>query len=230
MEILLIAIVVTLGLLFNIWLIKKAFGFGNGSSGDSVKHKAKASVDIEKQIADLGNIGIHLNKGVTFEDLYLSFSKETYEDDPYVLLLSMMGSEIEAEPWGRHFSDDVWYLDYECIEGDGSYTRIVENLARIAGMMDRIHDLSDKVDLKVAHANLSFTLDGKRHEFSPLIDNDWADAETVSTLTKLFEATVDDGRKFWASDEGQANSFVFLNDADANQLNLVVPLLVKRFT
>ena len=66
-----------------------------------------AFVPLERQLEELRSCGITMLPERTLNELLLSFGREEYEGDPYQVLLTRLGGEVEAEPWGRRFSDDV---------------------------------------------------------------------------------------------------------------------------
>ena len=137
---------------------------------------------------------------------------------PYNLLLVMYGFEIEREPFGRRFSDCAWSLDMECIDGPGSYVRVVNELAGLAGG-GLIRDVSDDIDFRRASGSVSYTIAGKRKTLPVRIDNDWADPEMVAAiLSDLMEAT-NDGRRFHGVENGQATTYFFIREDVAARVN-----------
>ncbi len=75
---------------------------------------------LEDQIETLASLGITLNEGITIDDLLYSFDRVEYENEPYDLILFMLGIKVEREPWGRSFCSHAWNLDMECIAGNGT--------------------------------------------------------------------------------------------------------------
>ena len=171
---------------------------------------------LEDQIKKLREIGLTLNKGVTVNDLLLSFSREEFEETPFDLILFAYGSEIEEKPWGRYFCDRAWNFDVEAIEDNGSYVEIVKQFHRITGKSKRIEGLQDRVDIEGSHAYLQYTLDGVERTFQPVVDSDWADPQVI-------ESIMDDLREsdhnFYPKDNGQASVWFYLTKSEANKLN-----------
>ncbi len=176
-------------------------------------------VAIEKQLAALAAIGIRLNRDVMIDDLLLSFPREDYERTSYDLLLFSLGSEVEAEPWGRHISDDAWNFDLECVEGPGSYGRIVENLLRLAKQPNLITQIVDEITPGAATGELHYTLKDRSRSLEVEIRDDWADGLTVAIIMGEIADAIGDGRTFWGIDNGQASILFFLSDDQAAQLN-----------
>lgn len=62
------------------------------------------------------------------------FSRNEYEEDPYNLLLLTLGGEVEVNGEFINVSEEIWYLDTECIEDHGDYARIIirlENMTKL---------------------------------------------------------------------------------------------------
>ena len=187
--------------------IKRIF---SGSNENSESER----VSLEEQLAELEKCGVRLNEGISIDDLLYSFDREEYEENPYNTILYVVGFEVEREPWGRYFSDNAWDFDVECIEDNGDYERIVRNFARITGSTNRITDLEDSVDHEDA-IWLKYKIDGQERKFDIPIDNDWADADTVSEIMEDVEI---DGKDFYAVDNGQATVWFYLDNSSAKRL------------
>jgi len=181
-------------------------------------------VTLEQQLETLAQLDLPLNDGVTVDDLLYSWDREEYENQPYDTILFMLGSEVEREPWGRHVCDRAWNFDVECVEGTGSYVTIVRNLCRVAGMPDLITDLEDFVDIENETAWLKYTIDGKQRRHTIVVDNDWADSETVS---KVMEDIERDENRFYAKDNGQASIWFYLDSSTADKLNALTGNALK---
>ncbi len=90
------------------------------------------SITLEEQYKTVSLCGVKLRPGITVEHLLASSDRENYEEEPYSLLLTFMGRELETEPF-EFASNDIWCLDMQSIEVDGDYVRIAERLRNIAG-------------------------------------------------------------------------------------------------
>lgn len=176
------------------------------------------TITLEQQIDDLAGAGLTFNAGVGIDDLLTSFSRSQFEGDPYRLLLVMHGFEIEREPFGRPFSDQAWDFDLECIEGPGSYMRIVNELARLAGP-GLVKDVSDAVDMSAASGSFSYTVAGVRKTVPFEINNDWADFGAAETVMSDIAAAANDGRRFFGADNGQALTIFFISEDVAARVN-----------
>jgi len=177
-------------------------------------------VPLEMQIAALADAGLAMNAGVTVDDLLHSFPREEYEIGPWRCLLFMLGSEIDAPPEGRRICDVALDLDFECITGPGSYLQIVRELARIAGVENRLESLSDRLDQSASAGEVSYLIDGAAHIVPVRIDSDWADPQAVTRILHDL-AAAGDGRGFWGADNGQGLVVFFLTEEAASRVNAV---------
>jgi hypothetical protein len=174
---------------------------------------------LERQIAEFEAAGLKLNPGITLAGLLHSYPASEYAGDPYRLLLFMYGSEVEQEPWGRRICDAVLNFDYECIDGEGSYVRIAEDFARLAGVRDLLNDLRDDADLARETGTLTYSARGELRTVPFRIDNDWADPKAVQAILSDMQHLAGDGRTFWGSDNGQSVILVFVDKPTSTRLN-----------
>lgn len=177
----------------------------------------------------LAGLGINLSTDVTIDDVLYSFSREQYETDPYSLLLFVYGIEIEREPWGRNFSKDVWNFDYEGVVEQGSYEFIVNRLTGLTGNSRVMVNVKDNLDLEQTHSTIEYTIAEEQKTIETLNDGDWADHSAILTIARDLESAVNDGRMFWAIDNGQAKILLFVTDQAADQLNGYKEGLVEPF-
>ena len=142
------------------------------------------SIRIEEQLKTLAGCGISLRPGITVGHLLASFDKESYEAEPYALVLADMGGELEVEPF-EFASDNVWHFDTECIEGPGSYVRIAQRMRELAGGALPLEHIEDHVDEEKGEAWLSFKLDGEDYKWTAAVEDDWVDPNIMSQFAEL---------------------------------------------
>lgn len=171
---------------------------------------------LEQQLSALSELGLKLNDGVTVEDLLYSFDREQYENEPFDLILFVLGIEVERQPWGRWISSSAWNLDMECIVATGDYVRIVQRLCDIAGQSNLITNIEDFVDLESGKAWLKYSVDGQPRNYTVTVNDDWADPDTISRIMSDIER---DGFRFYAKDNGQASIWYYLDSDTALKLN-----------
>jgi hypothetical protein len=171
---------------------------------------------LEQQLGKLSDLGLHMNKGITVDDLLYSFPREEYEKEPFDVLLFMFGIEVEREPWGRRICDKVWNFDTECIVQTGDYVRIVKELCALTDEPSFLTNVQDYVNLEQGEAWLKYTINGREQTWSVEVNNDWAD---TLTLTYVMSDLEHDGKRFYALDNGQAMILFYLNAAQVAALN-----------
>lgn len=174
------------------------------------------TITLEAQLKTLDGLGLSLNQGVTIDDLLYSFGREAYEDEPFDLVLFILGAQVEREPWGRDFSDHVWHFDTECIVDTGDYVTIAQKLCALSGVPHRLQDLVDCVDHGANEAWIKYRVDGKERHWKIDLMDDWADMLTISYLIDDIEQ---DGKRFYFKDNGQARLMFYLDEDTATQLN-----------
>ena len=190
--------------------------FGCNYAPKTLPPTPESKMTLEQQLETLAELGLELNDGITVDDLLYSWDRDEYENEPFDTILFMLGSEVEREPWGRNICDKAWNFDVECIEGNGSYVAIVKNLCRVSGTPELITDIEDSVDIENGNAWLKYTIDGKQRYYTVVVDNDWADPETVGAVMDDIER---DGKRFYAKDNGQASIWFYLDESTADRLN-----------
>ncbi|MBT8142907.1 MAG: hypothetical protein HKN88_10435 [Gammaproteobacteria bacterium] len=172
------------------------------------KKKPIAPIPLEQQLETLASLGVTFEPGITIEDLLYSFPREEYEKDPYDMVLSMLGSEVESEPWGRAFSSNVWNCDFERIYDHGDYVEIVEKLSTLAGMSDSVSELEDHIDFDKDNAWLKFKINGNEKHYKIKINNDWIDPDVMTALLADFE---NGENQFYEINLGQASLYFYFN-------------------
>ena len=172
---------------------------------------------LEDLLGKLRSCGIAMLPGRTTAELLASFPREELEKEP-MLLVTKLGGEVEAEPWGRRFSDNLWHFDTECIEGHGAYVNIAEHMATIAGPALPLTEIRDYVDVEHGKAWLKFNLDGTVYHWDAKVDDDWVDPSILSRFADLLRSR--EGRvRFTYLDLGGQNCI--LGAADAQQLECI---------
>ena len=171
---------------------------------------------LEDQLEKLSSLGLKLDDGITIDDLLYSYPREDYESDPFGLILLMLGSEVEREPWGRSICSRAWDLDMECILSAEDYVRIAKRFCLVAGREGALADIQCSLDFRSNIGWLEYSIDGARRRLSVRIDNDWADPEVIADVLSDLER---DGKEFFSKDNGQAAVYFYLDEASALELN-----------
>lgn len=156
---------------------------------------ASAVPTLEEQLATLVRCGVRLRSKDVVDSVLGDWSREQIEAEPYELLLVALGNEEQP------LAENIWHFDTECIEDHGAYVRIATALRDMAGGDLPLTEVDDSVDIEAGEARLSFSLDGKRHEWNCEVDADWVDATILSKFANLL-ATRRTGRRFTYLDLG----------------------------
>lgn len=186
-------------------------------------------IPLETQIDALKDAGLLLAPDRRIDELLISWTREQYETDPYGLILFMYGSDVEAEPWERGFCERAWNFDMECLVETGDYVHAIKNIVRITGQPNLATNMSDTFRIDADACEIRYTIDGRERVLKAKIDNDWADPEAVVAFARDIEVTIGDGRRFWASDNGQASILFFLTDAEASKVNALRKDVLARY-
>jgi len=144
-------------------------------------------MSLEEQLGVLAECGIVLRPGFTVDHILESFPREDYEEDPFKFLLLTMGSELEREPF-EPLSNDVWYVDTECIEDHGHYVAVAQRMRALAAGDLPLEKIEDYVDLEEGVAWLQFVLDGKTTKWDAEVNDDWLDPTILSRFAELLAA------------------------------------------
>ena len=173
-------------------------------------------MELESQLAKLAESGIVLNPGITIEDLLRSEDREAFTANPFMLLLFLLGGEVERQPWGRRICNRVWSFDIECIANTGDYVRIVRQLCLLTGNEDRLTEIVDCIDLEDGECWLEYTIGDKRRHWTIEVNDDWAD---MLALSYVMEDIQGDGCQFYAIDSSEAMIILYLDRSTAEKLS-----------
>ncbi|PYE50043.1 hypothetical protein HUB98_28660 [Paenibacillus barcinonensis] len=167
------------------------------------KKSKETKISLENQIEALKDIGISFttdDDGVVKELLH-HFDRETYEDDFYSLLLSMIGSDLVDENDNEvRLSKDVWSFDTECVENEEIYSSIINELVSLTRGKLQIQQVKSHVDFDNEDAKVSFILDDQKYEWEIHFEDDWID---FNLLRKIGELAIRSDKE---------NYFIYFND------------------
>lgn len=157
---------------------------------------------LEQQLDNLACCGVHLKPEFSVDTLLESFDREKYEERPYLGVVIRLGGELEHEPF-TSLSDSLWQLDTECIEEDGSYTRIAERMRDLAQGDLPIRNIRDHVDIENGDAWVAFELDDNTIEWHARVNHDWIDPEILSHFCALLASRNSSRRYTYLDLKGQ---------------------------
>jgi hypothetical protein len=163
------------------------------------KKKKENDIDLKKQLEVLVKLGISLNPEVTVHNLLKEMKFGKFVSNDYLSLLIVMGCEFQNfDNICINFSNNIWYLDTECIEDNGDYIRVVERLIAMANGELKINNLNDYIDIENKEAKVYFELNEKLYNWELVVDDDWLDMNIFSKFNDLLSELNSD-KKFYVS-------------------------------
>jgi hypothetical protein len=139
---------------------------------------------IEEKLAALAECGFRLKGQFGVSDLVESWGREALDKPGFDLALVCLGMTEEQPPWTPH-CDNLWHFDTECIEGSGSYVRIVERMAEMAQGSLPLSDIEDHVDMDGGKGWLRFKCRGESIHIPCTVDSDWVDTSVFGNFVDL---------------------------------------------
>jgi len=171
---------------------------------------------IEEQLATLVRCGVRLEDPEPLPAILEEWTREQLEAEPFGLLLLALGNADAP------LATNLWHFDTECIEDHGAYATIASRLQLMAGDDLPLTDIDDHVDIEEGEARLSFTLDGQRHDWTCLVEDDWVDPAILSKFAALLAARKT-GRRFTYLDLGGQDCLLgCFTDAERKMLSAAV--------
>jgi hypothetical protein len=153
-------------------------------------------VTLEEQLIALSRCGIRLRPNITPATLLKRYPRDQYESAPYTLTLFVMGSESEQKP----FSDGIWHLDSECVEGPGSYAEVARHMSGLTRGDLPLENIADHIDEEIAW--LGFRLRGRDYRWQAQLDDDWLDGRILSNFVDLLAAQKSTRRYIYSNLQG----------------------------
>ncbi|MGG4218738.1 hypothetical protein ABEW32_10950 [Paenibacillus jamilae] len=145
----------------------------------------KKKTIFEDQLNQLSELGIFMRAGLKKELLLEETSRSEYEEDPYNLLLHTLGGEVEVNGEFINVSDEMWYLDAECIEDLGDYARVIIRLGNMTKL--KLNKITDYVDIQNSTAGVSFEYKNEFIRWEMKVDDDWLDMEIFKKFNELIQ-------------------------------------------
>ncbi|APQ60525.1 hypothetical protein PPOLYM_01751 [Paenibacillus polymyxa] len=145
----------------------------------------KKKTIFENQLNKLSELGIFMSADLKKELLLEEFSRNEYEEDPYNLLLLTLGGEVEVNGEFINVSEEIWYLDTECIEDHGDYARIIIRLENMTKL--NLNNITDYVDIQNGTAWVSFEYMNELIRWEMKVDDDWLDMEIFKKFNELIK-------------------------------------------
>lgn len=141
---------------------------------------------LETQLEKLNAYGIAVKPGVSADDLLENFSREELEQEPYTLLLPVLGgSRMVSEDVYEPISDNILFIDANCIESADIYLEILDRLQTMTGGALALENAAVSADEGEGAINVSFTLSGEDRLFTLAENGTEIDADFFSAYNGL---------------------------------------------
>jgi hypothetical protein len=202
---------------------EKLFSSKNKENGKTNHTK---NIPLSTQIEVLKDVGLSLMDGLGTQFLLYEFDKSVYEKDPFGYLMFVYGSEHEENGVWKRNSDDIFSFDTECIEDNGSYTRVLEHLKDIAKGCFDICNIQDNIDYDGKLSWVSFEYEGKMYKWDLIFDDDWFYVGLIEKINELLNETAR-RKRFYSYSPDQTLTVVFLDNDKVKVLNKVTGLIFK---
>lgn len=171
-------------------------------------------IPLETQIENLAEAGLTMSPDRTIEEVVREFPRDYFERTPYDTLLFVYGSG---------FCERGHDFDMECLTSNGDYTLALAPLVSITGHTDLVTDLSDSIDQQENVWRIHYLIKGEKRQLAARIDRDWVDPKVLQAFLTDIENALSDGKRFRHADNGQAMTFFYLTDEEADAINQLRP-------
>lgn len=187
-----------------------------------LKRNKKVNPTLKEQIETLFGLGFRFtidNHAKLIEKLLIQFDRKIYEEQPYILLLTILGAEIiEDNGEVLRMSYDVWNFDTECIDEEGIYIELMKYFTNLSKSEFSLRHVESKVDFDNKEGYISFEYEGDVYKWSIAINEDWLDLNLFRELGKL--ASRKNGNKnYYFFDDGQSLTLIYCDRNSCRELN-----------
>lgn len=186
--------------------------------------RKKAPPTLEDQLRVLRGLGItyELDEDDVVEVLLEQFERELYEEDPYGLLLPMLGTDlVDEDDDVLRLSPEVWSFDAECAVDENAYARLIRNMAELSKGKFALRNIESRIDFEREEAYVSFVHEGETHRWEAAFEGDWIDFDLLRRLGKL-AASAFPGKRYVYWNDGQSLTLLYCDNDTLKQLNKLV--------
>ena len=161
-------------------------------------------ISLEQQLENLATCGIRLNPPFSVENLLQEFSRERYEQRPYIgAVIAMAGEDSNGAP----LSDNLFHLDTETFDSPGAYAHLAERMRDLAQGDLPLENIQDHFDRDNGDAWIAFDLRGERIEWHARVKENWIDPEILANFCALLKAQ-EAARRYTYSDLKGSNCLI----------------------
>jgi len=173
----------------------------------------KSFVSIETQLCELEKTGVVPNPEVTDDDLASFCEVSEYEAAPYRKIIEVLGCQIQRKPFNP-MCDRLWLCDYECIDDNSAFRKILERLQVLSRRRLHIANIEDVVDLEDSKAWVEFTVENKRVNWDVKVNDDWLDPYIIVKFDELLRQKSDLMIYSNHTDFGQSALFACMTESE----------------
>jgi len=152
------------------------------------REEAPEGDSLEERLKFLATCGFRLEEPFTVDDLLKNWSRKQFAKPGFEMVLVGLGDTESQPPW-RPFCRNLWHFDTECIDDEGSYTRIARRMVEMADGSLKLDSIRDHVDLEDGVAWLEFEHRGRLFHIDCGVNNDWVDPAVFAPFVDLLEKT-----------------------------------------
>lgn len=168
----------------------------------------KPKVDIQSAITTFKQLGFVINNSIetnepidVAEHIQAIYSRLLKERSVFEMVYIALG---DTEDLSDHpICDSLWHFDTECIEDQGDYVKIIQNIERISDGDLKFEDVEDSFDHEANTASVSFKLNGDSYSWDLLVENDWVDPTILSKIVELSKKYKTKGKLTYFNTGGQ---------------------------
>ena len=162
----------------------------------------KPQITLEEQIENLETCGVRMKPEFTVETLLAEFTREKYEERPYIGAVITMAGYADGEP----ISNNLFHLDTESFVGEGDYAHLAERMRDLAQGDLPIENIRDHFDRENGDAWVAFELrnppspkegengagearteESRMIEWHARVKEKWIDPEILSSFCTLLK-------------------------------------------
>lgn len=166
----------------------------------------------------LAELGIRLRDPRQLDAIMAGEDPRWYDRDPWESLVFAFGRDSDDAKGDDPYSDDVMWLDYECVDDAETYQELI---LRWAGMthgelpVSSVHCTADEQAGTIA---VHLCLRGSGHEATFRLDGDWLDGTVLTWLNRLLAEHGSAHQFFLFDSEGQDGVLLFSDEATVAEL------------
>jgi hypothetical protein len=189
-----------------------------------LRTRKEAPPTLEEQLRTLRGLGItyELDEDELVEVLLGQFERELYEEEPYSLLLPMLGADlVDEDDDVLRLSPEVWSFDVQCVDDENVYTELLRRLAELSKGKFALRSVESKVDFDSEEAYVAFEHEGESYRWTVAFEDDWVDFDLLRKLGRL-AAAASPSRRYVYWNDGQSVTLLYLDTDKLKQLNKLV--------